>query len=148
MKSFGGELHFFGIGGAKLNKTVEVFLREAKFPYAIGYGLTETSPLLAGSNPSTSKLQSTGPAIEGVQLKIHDPSPVSGEGEIWAKGPNVMKGYYKDEQRTKEVMSKDGWFMTGDLGVFDKDNNLFIKGRSKNVIVGANGENIYPEEIE
>ncbi len=146
--TFGGELKFFGIGGAKLDKKVEKFLSEAGFPYAIGYGLTETSPLLAGANPKEIKLYSTGPAMTGVTLKINDPDPQTGEGEIWAKGPNVMKGYYKEPDLTKEVFSEDGWFKTGDLGVFDKNNVLFIKGRIKNMIVGNNGENIYPEEIE
>ncbi len=147
-KTFGGHLKFFGIGGAKLNKSVERFLIEAKFPYAIGYGLTETSPLLAGANPSKSVYDSTGPAIEGIELKINNPDSKTGEGEIWARGPNVMKGYYKDPEMTSEVLTQDGWFKTGDLGVFDSNNNLYIKGRLKNMIVGASGENIYPEEIE
>jgi len=146
--TFGGELKFYGIGGAKLNKTVEKFLIEAKFPYAIGYGLTETAPLLAGANPSKSVYESTGPALEGIELIINNPDPKTGEGEIWAKGPNVMKGYYKEPEMTKEVLTTDGWFKTGDLGTLDSNNNLFIKGRLKNMIVGASGENIYPEEIE
>jgi len=146
--TFGGNLKFFGIGGAKLNKTVERFLREAKFPYAVGYGLTETAPLLAGANPQKSVFESTGPAIENIELMIHNPDKSTGEGEIWAKGPNVMKGYYKEPDMTKEVLTPDGWFKTGDLGTFDRNNNLYIKGRLKNMIVGASGENIYPEEIE
>jgi long-chain acyl-CoA synthetase len=145
---FGGHLKFFGIGGAKLNKSVEKFLIEAKFPYAIGYGLTETSPLLAGANPKKSVFDSTGPAIEGIELKINNPDKKTGEGEIWARGANVMKGYYKEPEMTREVITPDGWFKTGDLGVFDSNNNLYIKGRLKNMIVGASGENIYPEEIE
>lgn len=148
MRTFGGELKFFGIGGAKLNKTVEKFLIEAKFPYAVGYGLTETAPLLAGMAPFKTKLQSTGPKLEGVTLKIHNPQKYTGEGEIWAKGPNVMKGYYKEPELTKEVLTEDGWFKTGDLGIIDNDNYLFIRGRSKNVIVGPSGENIFPEDIE
>ena len=148
MKTFGGEIKFFGIGGAKLNKTVEKFLREASFPYAIGYGLTETSPLLAGANPKKTVYESTGPAIEDIELKINDPDPRTGEGEIWARGANIMKGYYKEPEMTSAVLTSDGWFKTGDLGVLDKRNNLFIKGRLKNMIVGASGENIYPEEIE
>jgi long-chain acyl-CoA synthetase len=148
LKTFGGELKFYGIGGAKLNKEVEKFLIEAKFPYAIGYGLTETAPLLAGSNPQKAVFESTGPAIEGVELIINSPNKITGEGEIWAKGPNVMKGYYKEPEMTKEVLTQDGWFKTGDLGTIDNDNNLYIKGRLKNMIVGASGENIYPEEIE
>jgi long-chain acyl-CoA synthetase len=146
--TFGGHLKFFGIGGAKLNKSVEKFLLEAKFPYAIGYGLTETSPLLAGANPSKSVFDSTGPAIEGIELKINNPDSKTGEGEIWARGPSVMKGYYKEPEMTKEVLTNDGWLKTGDLGVFDSRMNLYIKGRLKNMIVGASGENIYPEEIE
>jgi len=148
METFGGELHFFGIGGAKLNKTVEKFLIEAKFPYAIGYGLTESSPLLAGSNPLNFRLQSTGPAIEGIELIIHNPDKITGEGEIWAKGPNVMLGYYKEPGLTQEILTPDGWLKTGDLGVFDADGYLFIKGRIRNMIVRSGGENIFPEEIE
>ncbi|MCK4676963.1 MAG: AMP-binding protein [Bacteroidales bacterium] len=148
MQTFGGELHFFGIGGAKLNKSVEEFLLEASFPYAIGYGLTETSPLLAGVNAKGTKLQSTGPSIEGMQIKINNPDKVTGEGEIWAKGPSIMKGYYKEPELTGEVITKDGWFKTGDLGIFDENNYLYIKGRIKDMIVGASGENIYPTDIE
>lgn len=147
-KTFGGNLKFFGIGGAKLDPQVEQFLRDAKFPYAIGYGLTETSPLLAGSNPLMTKHQAIGPKVIDCELKINDPNPVTGEGEIWAKGPNIMLGYYKNEAKTREVLTEDGWFKTGDLGVFDKEGWLSHKGRLKNLIVGANGENIYPEEIE
>jgi len=148
LATFGGELRFFGIGGAKLNKTVERFLIEAKFPYAIGYGLTETSPLLAGSNPLNFRLQSAGPAIEEIELIIHNPDKISGEGEIWARGPNVMKGYYKEPDLTKEILTEDGWLKTGDLGVFDIDGYLYIKGRIRNMIVRSGGENIFPEEIE
>jgi long-chain acyl-CoA synthetase len=148
MKTFGGHLKFYGIGGSKLNRTVEKFLIEAKFPYAIGYGLTETAPLLAGSNPKKTVFEGTGPAIEEIELKINEPDKNTGEGEIWARGPNVMKGYYKEPEMTNEVLTPDGWFKTGDLGVFDENNNLYIKGRLKNMIVGSSGENIYPEEIE
>ncbi len=148
MRTFGGELKFFGIGGAKLSGTVERFLIEAKFPYAIGYGLTETAPLLAGVAPFAGKWQSTGPAMEGVELKIVEKDRWTGEGEIWAKGPNVMQGYYKEPELTKEVLTEDGWFKTGDLGVIDNTGYVFIKGRRKNVIIGAGGENIFPEDIE
>ncbi len=147
-RAFGGRLRFFGIGGAKLNPTVEQFLLDARFPYAIGYGLTETSPLLAGTKVGTCRLGSTGPAMPGITLKINDPDPLTGEGEIWAKGDNVMKGYYREPAITAEVLTPDGWFKTGDLGVVDKNNFLSIKGRLKNMIVGSSGENIYPEEIE
>jgi len=147
-KTFGGRLRFFGIGGAKLNPTVEQFLLDAGFPYAIGYGLTETSPLLAGTKVGSCSLGSTGPAMEGVTLKINNPDPVTGEGEVWAKGDNVMKGYYKEPAMSAEVLTPDGWFRTGDLGTIDGQNYLSIKGRLKNMIVGSSGENIYPEEIE
>ena len=147
-EAFGGRLRFFGIGGAKLNLTVEQFLLDAGFPYAIGYGLTETAPLLAGTKVGSSRLGSTGPAMDGVTLMINDPDPATGEGEVWAKGDNVMKGYFREPEMTAEVITPDGWFRTGDLGVIDRHNNLSIKGRLKNMIVGSSGENIYPEEIE
>ena len=147
-QTFGGNLKFFGIGGAKIDAIVEQFLIDAKFPYAIGYGLTETSPLLAGSNPTSTKFQAIGPVVKKCKIKINNPDPITGEGEIWAKGPNVMLGYYKNKTKTNEVMTNDGWFKTGDLGILDKKGYLSHKGRLKNMIVGANGENIYPEEIE
>lgn len=147
-QSFGGKLHFYGIGGAKLDAQVEQFLRDAKFPYAIGYGLTETSPMLAGSTPAMTKFQAIGPKVVDMELILHDPDAKTGEGEIWAKGPNIMLGYYKNEEKTREVLTPDGWFKTGDLGIFDKNGCLTHKGRLKNIIVGSNGENIYPEEIE
>jgi len=125
---------------------VERFLKEARFPYGIGYGLTETAPLLAGASTHQTKLQSTGFAVHGVDLKINKPDK-KGVGEIWAKGPNVMIGYYKNPEATSEVLT-DGWFHTGDYGRFDSQKRLFIKGRMKNTIVGASGENIYPEDIE
>ncbi len=148
LKTFGGELKFFGIGGAKLNEQVEEFLLEAKFPYAVGYGLTETSPLIAAFGPKEARLQAAGKVLKGVEVKIYRPDEKTGEGEIWARGPNVMKGYYREPELTKQVLTEDGWFRTGDLGVFDEDGYLYIRGRSKNVIIGPGGENIYPEEIE
>jgi len=147
-KVFGGNLRFFGIGGAKLDPEIEKYLLEARFPYAIGYGLTETSPLLAGCNPSDTKHQSTGKALQGVQLRLDNINTETGEGEIVARGPNVMKGYYKNPDATKAVFTEDGWFRTGDLGYIDKKGYVYIRGRIKNVILGTNGENIYPEEIE
>ncbi|MEA1873311.1 MAG: AMP-binding protein [Bacteroidota bacterium] len=147
-EAFGGHLKFFGIGGAKVDKKVEQFLRDAKFPYAIGYGLTETAPLSAGSNPEFTNLQSTGPSVEGVDIKISNGEHGGTPGEILIKGPNVMKGYYKNPELTAEVFTSDGYFRSGDLGEFDNAGNLFLKGRSKNMILGSNGENIYPEDIE
>lgn len=146
-KSFGGKMKFFGIGGAGLDPQVEQFLREAKFPYAMGYGLTETSPLVAGFNFWKSRYRSTGHLIPDVEVKIDNPDPKTGEGEILVKGPTVMLGYYKDKKRTSSVMTKDGYFRTGDLGYL-KDNYLYISGRCKNMLLGSNGENIYPEVIE
>jgi len=145
-KTFGGRIHFFGIGGAALAPEVAKFLHTAGFPYAIGYGLTETSPLVAGHLGV--HLYSTGRILNGVQVKIAEPRNDQGAGEILVKGPNVMAGYYKDPVRTAEVLDPEGWFKTGDLGVFDKKGHLFIKGRSKNLILGPSGENIYPESIE
>lgn len=147
MQTFGGHLKFFGIGGAKLDPVVEKFLKEARFPYAIGYGLTETSPMAAGSCPFKTVLSSTGTAMDGVQIKIDNPDK-KGEGEICIKGPNVMKGYYKNPTLTSEVITEDGWFKTGDLGYINNNGVLSIRGRIKTMIIGATGENIYPEEIE
>jgi long-chain acyl-CoA synthetase len=148
LETFGGRIKFFGIGGAGISPYVEQFLKEANFPYIIGYGLTETSPLLAGSVVGGKiKLKSTGTAMVGVELAIKDKDEKTGEGEIIVKSPSVMLGYYKDEEKTAEVM-ENGWFLTGDLGYIDEDGFLFISGRSKNVIIGSGGENIYPEQIE
>ena len=148
LEFFGGELHFFGVGGAKLARDVELFLREAEFPYSIGYGLTETSPLIAGCTPAITKFRSTGPTLPGLEVRIANPNSKTGVGEIQVRGASVMRGYYQDPEQTKEVMTEDGYFKTGDLGILDKDGYLFIKGRSKNVIIGASGENIYPMDIE
>ena len=147
---FGGELKTMAIGGAAINREAEIFLKKSGFPYLIGYGLTESAPLLAGgpwADP-TIAVGSTGKPIPGVEIKIVDPDPRTGIGEIYARGPNIMKGYYKNPQATRETVDEDGWLHTGDLGNFDKSNNLFIRGRSKNMILMSNGENIYPEAIE
>lgn len=148
MKVFGGRLRFLGIGGAKLDGGAEKFLLEARFPYAIGYGLTETAPLLAGAAPSQVRLGSTGPAAPGVVLRLENVNPETGQGEILAKTPSAMMGYYKNPEATHQVFTADGWFRTGDLGCFSDDGWLYIKGRLKNMIVGPSGENIYPEDIE
>ena len=146
--TFGGKVTFYGIGGAKLDPEVEAFLLKAKFPYAIGYGLTETSPLLGYAMNGWRAVGSLGYPVYNVQLKLHNVNPETGEGEIIAKGPNVMLGYYKDPQRTKSVFTEDGWFRTSDIAVQDKKGRFSIKGRNSNMILGASGENIYPEEIE
>ena len=148
LKLFGGRLRFLGLGGAKLDGGAEKFLLEAKVPYAIGYGLTETAPLLAGAAPSQVRLGSTGPQAPGVQLRLEHINPDTRQGEVVALTPSVMLGYFKNPEATKEVFTDDGWFRTGDLGEFDKDGWLYIKGRLKNMIVGPGGENIYPEDIE
>ncbi len=148
IEAFGGELRCMCIGGAALAPEVETFLADAEFPYAIGYGMTETSPLLAGSRPGLQRLRAIGPVLPGIELKVDNPDPKTGEGELLAKGPNVMQGYYKAPKDTEEVFTEDGFLRTGDLGLFDDDGYLFFKGRLKNVIIGSSGENIYPEEVE
>ena len=139
--ALGGKLHFFGIGGAPLSPKVEEFLYRAKFPYSIGYGLTEAAPLVAGNAPRRFKLNTGVSAAKGVSLRISN-------GEIQAKGPNIMLGYYNDMEKTRETITPDGWLRTGDLGFINKKNRLYIKGRLKALILGPSGENIYPEEIE
>ena len=146
--TFGGHVTFYGIGGAKLDPEVEKFLLKAKFPYAIGYGLTETSPLLGYAMNGWRAVGSLGYPVYNVQLKLHNINPETGEGEIIAKGPNVMLGYYKDPKRTKSVFTEDGWFRTSDIAVQDEKGRFYIKGRNSNMILGPSGENIYPEEIE
>ena len=148
MKLFGRRLRFLGIGGAKLDGGAERFLLEAKVPYAIGYGLTETAPLLAGAAPSQVRLGSTGPQAPGVELRLENVNPETRQGEIVARTPSIMLGYFKNPEATREAFTDDGWFRTGDLGEFDRDGWLYIKGRLKNMIVGPGGENIYPEDIE
>ena len=148
LKFFGGRIRFLGIGGAKLDTNAEKFLYEAKVPYAIGYGLTETAPLLAGAVGDMVRIGSTGPILEGIEARIENVNLETGQGEIVVKSPSQMMGYYKNEEATKEVITSDGWFRTGDLGCFDEDGWLYIKGRLKNMIVGPSGENIYPEDIE
>lgn len=145
---FGGQLRFFGIGGAKLDGTVERFLRDAKFPYAIGYGLTECSPLIAGQASNMVMVyQATGHALVDLDLKLINQNE-KGIGEIVCKGPNIMKGYYKDPDRTAAAFTEDGYYRTKDLGKMSKDGCLSIVGRVDNMLIGPNGENIYPEEIE
>ena len=146
--TFGGHISFYGIGGAKLDPEVENFLLKAKFPYAIGYGLTETSPLLGYSMKGWRTVGSFGYPVYNVKLRLDNVNPETGEGEIVAKGPNVMLGYYKDPSRTKSVFTEDGWFRTSDIAVQDEKGRFFIKGRNNNMILGPSGENIYPEEIE
>lgn len=147
---FGGRLEVMGIGGAALNPQVEAFLREAGFPYLIGYGMTESAPLVAGGpkGDATIRLGSTGKPVPRVEVRVADPQPQTGVGEIQVRGPNVMQGYWNDPEASNDVFTDDGWLKTGDLGFIDEVGNLHIRGRSKSVIVLANGENVYPEVIE
>jgi long-chain acyl-CoA synthetase len=147
-KLLGGKLECVIIGGAGFSPEVETFMQEGNIPYCCGYGLSECSPLVTFSSMKTQRMGSPGHAITDVSIKIVDPDPKNGIGEICIKGPNVMKGYYKNEELTRKSFTSDGWFITGDRGYLDKDGFIFITGRSKNVIVGPSGENIYPEVIE
>lgn len=142
IKTFGGRLRFFGVGGSKLDPEVEAFLDKINFPYALGYGLTETSPFIAGCGPKDHVVGTLGAPIEGLDVRI-----APEDGEIQLKGPSIMKGYYKMPELTKETFTEDGYFRTGDLGTFE-DGRLVIKGRSKSMILGSGGENIYPDNIE
>lgn len=147
---FGGRLELLAIGGAAINHEVEDFLHQARFPYIVGYGLTETAPLLSGGpfGDQTIRVGSAGKPVPNVQIKIVHPAPETGVGEIHARGPNIMKGYYKNEKLTAETIDADGWLATGDLGFLDDSGNLHLMGRTKSVIVLSHGENIYPEAIE
>lgn len=147
-RSFGGKLKFFGIGGSKLNPAVEEFLLKARFPYAVGYGLTETAPLITNACVGKTVVGSIGVPAYNVEVKLDNVNPETGEGEIVAKGDNVMLGYYRDPERTRSVLNDNGWFRTHDLACMDSKGRYYIKGRLGNMIVGPSGENIYPEEIE
>ena len=149
VKTFGGKLTFFGIGGAKLDPKVEQFLKDCHFPYAVGYGLTETAPLVCNVMVKKPKrVGSIGVASYKVEIKLDNVNPANGEGEIVCRGDNVMLGYYRDPERTRTVLDDEGWFHTSDIATVDKDGNYYIKGRLNNTILGPSGENIYPEEIE
>ena len=147
-KLFGGRMRLFAIGGAKFDSEAERFLLEGGFPYGIGYGLTETAPLIAGAVGNMVRIGSTGPALPAVQIRLDNVNPDTKQGEIVVKTPCCMVGYYKNEAATKEAFTEDGWFRTGDLGAMAEDGWIFIKGRLKNMIVGPSGENIYPQDIE
>jgi len=148
VSSLGGHLRFFMFGGAALNEDVEIFLRDAGIQYSTGYGMTETSPIMTINPFGHVRIGSCGQPIPGIEMKIDNPDPVTGEGEIMVHGPIVMQGYYNNPDETAAILTKDGWLRTGDLGCFDSEDYLYIKGRIKNVIIGPSGENIYPEIIE
>ncbi|MBP3202998.1 MAG: AMP-binding protein [Bacteroidales bacterium] len=149
VQTFGGALKFFGVGGAKMDPVVEQFLKDCHFPYAVGYGLTETAPLVSNAMVNKKKkVGSIGVAAYKVDIRLDNVNPANGEGEIVVRGDNVMLGYYKDPERTLQVMDDEGWFHTNDVACMDEDGYYFIKGRLNNTILGPSGENIYPEEIE
>ncbi len=148
IETFGGEFIEVIIGGAALSKEVEDFLAKIDFPFSIGYGMTECGPLISYSPNAQYRQHSCGQIIDRMQVRINSKDPLNIVGEIQVKGDNVMTGYYKNKEATKEAITKDAWLKTGDLGVLDKDNVLYIKGRSKNMLLGPSGQNIYPEEIE
>ena len=147
-KTFGGKLRFLIIGGAALNGEVEQVLHDIKYQYCVGYGMTECAPLISYEDWWAYKFHSCGKDIPQCRVRVDSEDPYSKDGEIQVKGINVMKGYYKNEEATKAVFTEDGWMRTGDLGVLDKAGNIFIHGRSKNMILGPSGQNIYPEELE
>lgn len=148
MAAFGGKFYEVIIGGAAFNQEVEEFLHSINFPYTVGYGTTECAPILGYADYKIFKMGSCGKAALNMEVTIDSPDPVNIVGEIIARGPNVMLGYYKNPDATAAVMDKDGWYHTGDLGTIDADGNITIRGRSKNMLLGSSGQNIYPEEIE
>ena len=148
VETFGGRFHEIVIGGAPLNKDVEVFFREIGFPFTVGYGMTECGPLISYDAWNTTQASSAGKLVDRMEVKIDSDDPYHVVGEIMVKGAHLMLGYYKNEEATKETIGPDGWLHTGDLGVIDENNYIFIRGRSKNMLLGPSGQNIYPEEIE
>ena len=147
-KTFGGQLRYLIIGGAALNGEVEQVLHDIKFQYCVGYGMTECGPLISYEDWWAYAFHSCGKELPQCHVRIDSEDPTGKDGEIQVKGINVMKGYYKNEEATKAVFTEDGWMRTGDLGILDKDGNIYIQGRSKNMILGPSGQNIYPEELE
>ena len=148
MNAFGGEFYEIVVGGAAFNQEIEAFMRSIEFPYTVGYGMTECAPLICYEDWKKFKAGSCGKAVANMEVKVLSPDPANIPGEIICRGDNVMLGYYKNEEATKEVLDKEGWLHTGDLGVIDEEGNVTIKGRSKNMLLGPSGQNIYPEEIE
>ncbi len=146
--AFGGKFYEVIIGGAAFNQEIESFLKSIDFRYTVGYGATECAPIICYADYHTFVKGSCGRAAYHMKVRVDSPDPENVSGEILCKGPNVMLGYYKNEEATKKAIDKDGWWHTGDLGIMDGDGNIFIKGRSKTMLLGSNGQNIYPEEIE
>ena len=146
--AFGGEFYEVIIGGAAFNKEVEAFFKKMNFPFTVGYGMTECAPIITYDDWTVEKLNSCGKAVVNMEVRIASADPQNIPGEIQVKGANVFLGYYKNEEATQEVLTEDGWFRTGDMGVIDTEGSLFIKGRTKCMILGPSGQNIYPEEVE
>jgi long-chain acyl-CoA synthetase len=145
---FGGNFHEIVIGGAPFNQEAERFFRKIRFPYTVGYGMTECGPLISYASWDTVKFRSAGRPVDTLEIKIDSANPSKEVGEILVRGENVMLGYYKNVEATRPVLDEEGWLHTGDLGLIDKDQNIYIKGRNKSMILGPSGQNIYPEEIE
>ena len=148
VNAFGGEFHEVIIGGAAFNKEVESFFKKMGFPFTVGYGMTECAPIITYDDWTVEKLYSCGKAAPNMEIRIASADPANIPGEIQVKGANVFLGYFKNEDATAEVLTEDGWFRTGDMGVMDAEGSLFIKGRTKCMILGPSGQNIYPEEVE
>ncbi len=148
INAFGGEFYEVIIGGAAFNKEVEAFFKKMDFPFTVGYGMTECAPIITYDDYKTAKLYSCGKIVPNMEMKIDSPDPQNIPGELLVKGANVFLGYYKNEEATREVLDADGWLHTGDMGVIDADGYLFLRGRSKCMILGPSGQNIYPEEVE
>lgn len=148
VNAFGGRFYEVIIGGAAFNPEVERFFRKIGFPFTVGYGMTECAPIIGYADWKDAKLYSCGKQVLNMEIRIDSPDPQNIPGEVLVKGANVFLGYYKNEEATKSVLGEDGWFHTGDMGVMDSDGYLFLKGRSKCMILGPSGQNIYPEEIE
>jgi len=148
VETFGGTFHEIVIGGAPLNHEVEAFFRKIKFPFTIGYGMTECGPLISYETWTSFRKSSAGRLVDRMEVRIDSNDPYNEVGEILVKGTNVMHGYYKNEKATAEAIDSDGWLHTGDLGVIDADNFIYIRGRCKNMLLGPSGQNIYPEEME
>ena len=148
INAFGGEFYEVIIGGAAFNKEVEAFFKKMNFPFTVGYGMTECAPIITYSDWKTEKLYSCGEIVPNMEMKIDSPDPQNIPGELLVRGANVFLGYYKNPEATKEALDEDGWLHTGDMGIIDADGSLFLRGRSKCMILGPSGQNIYPEEIE
>ncbi|MCQ2164976.1 MAG: AMP-binding protein [Bacteroidales bacterium] len=148
VKSFGGKFDEIILGGAAFNPEVEAFFKKMNFPYTVGYGMTECAPIIAYAHWDKAKLYSCGKPAPWMQIRVDSPDPQNISGEVQVYGPNVMLGYYKNDEATEQSFTEDGWFRTGDMGVIDEDGYLFLRGRSKCMILGPSGQNIYPEELE